>query len=203
MKDGGYLSLIALLCGLIAACALPRPDPERTFWARLQALCGHAYRGYLIEGDETDQALLRDRELILDVRDCTPDKVRAPFHIGANRARTLVLTRTAEGLQLHHEVRREDGELAAVSGYGGSAAPGGSAERQVFPADEATRRLFTEHGMPASAGNVWALDFSVANGFLSYQLVRTDRRFRVDFDLRTPLASPPPAAAGEARPDQP
>jgi hypothetical protein len=52
-------------------------------------------------------------------RDCGDDEVRIPFHVGADRSRTWVLSRSAAGVRLKHEHRHEDGVEDEISRYGG------------------------------------------------------------------------------------
>lgn len=62
---------------------------------------------------------------------------------------------------------------------------------QLFPADEHSRALFEEHGIPQSAANVWSLEIVPGERF-SYVLRRPGRHFQVDFDLSEPVEPPPP-----------
>ena len=45
----------------------------------------------------------------MHVRECSEDAIRIPFHVGEDRSRTWVVTRTANGLRLKHDHRHEDG----------------------------------------------------------------------------------------------
>ena len=113
--------------------------------------------------------------------------MRIPFHIGDDRSRTWVFTRTADGIRLKHDHRHEDGSEDEVTQYGGDAT-GGTASEQAFPADAWTREL-----IPYAANNTWTVVVQPGELY-SYRLRRdgTDRRFRVDFDLSTPVTAPPP-----------
>jgi hypothetical protein len=52
--------------------------------------------------------------------------------------------------------------------------------------------MFRRIGLPASLENHWTVDVQQGQRF-SYQLSRPDGRvFRVEFDLRRPVALPPP-----------
>jgi hypothetical protein len=130
----------------------------------------------------------------MHVRECSPDEIRIPFHVGDDRSRTWVLTRTPEGLRLKHDHRHADGSEDAVTQYGGDTRDGGTAEWQEFAADAHTALL-----IPAASTNVWTVEV-VPGDLFAYALRRegTDRRFRVEFDLTRPVPAPPaPWGAGE------
>lgn len=186
--------LLPLLAGLLTlAAAVPtgRQDPSDDFLQALRTRCGQAFEGRLINPQPADSAMLGQR-LVMHVRGCG-DTVRVPFHVGANRSRTWVFTRTATGVRLKHDHRHEDGSADAVTQYGGDARPGGTAGRMAFAADSLTKAM-----IPAARTNVWTVE--VTPGLFVYQLERegTSRRFRVEFDLNRPVA--PPAAPWGAPP---
>ena len=190
--------LLALLLLAAGACGgEPRSDTsaaltspahaQDSFWTGLQQLCGLAFEGRVVESNAQDSIFL-GRTLTMHVRECTEPVVRIPFHVGENRSRTWVLTRTAEGLRLKHDHRHEDGSEDAVTQYGGDAATPGTAERQEFPADSFTAAL-----VPAAATNIWTVELIPGRTF-AYALRRegTDRRVRIEFDLTRPVEPPPP-----------
>lgn len=183
-------SLLVLLC--VASCARtagpePRSDP---FWGALSALCGAAFEGELKEAPAGDSTFA-DRSLVMHVRECGPEEIRIPFHVGEDRSRTWVLSRTASGLRLKHDHRHQDGTEDEVTWYGGEAT-GGSDTVRDFPADAHTTSL-----IPAAATNVWTVEVVPDKRFV-YALRRegTDRRFRIEFDLTRPVAPPPPPWGG-------
>ena len=92
--------LFAPLALALAACAaLPDDaDPQRQFWARLQALCGQAYEGRVVSTDAADRDMAGAR-LVNHVASGTPDTFRFPCLEGEDRSRTWVLYRTAPGLR--------------------------------------------------------------------------------------------------------
>lgn len=75
-----------------------------------------------------------------------------------------MLARTATGIRLKHDHRQEDGSADAIAMYGGD-----------------------------TAADVWALEIEPGQRFV-YELARpgTGRLFRVEFDLTTAIAEPPP-----------
>jgi quercetin dioxygenase-like cupin family protein len=166
---------------------LARPTPQDLFWSRIQSLCGRAFSGRLSEGSPAD-SVFRRATLTMHVRSCTPTEIRIPFHADADRSRTWVLTRTTEGLRLKHDHRHADGTEDAITQYGGDTRDSGSVSQQEFNADAHTASL-----IPAARTNVWTVEILPGDRF-AYALRRvgTDRRFRVEFDLRKPIAPPPP-----------
>ncbi len=179
---------------LAAALALPgayAPEgPQDRFLARLTALCGKAFAGRVTTSDPADRDMA-GKALVMHVAHCAPGEVRIPFHVGDNRSRTWVVTRTAAGLRLKHDHRHEDGSADAVTMYGGDTVAPGSAERQEFPVDAESIALFREQGLDRSVTNVWAIEATAAS--FAYALRREGRHFRVEFDLTRPVALPPPA----------
>lgn len=185
------LPAVSFMVFLSACTVPPRPPsaiaPQDVYWASLQTICGRAFAGRLIEGNASDSSF-RTAELRMHVRSCTPSEIRIPFHLGANRSRTWVITRTPNGLRLKHDHRHEDGSEDAITQYGGDTRGPGSATRQDFHADSLTAAL-----IPAARTNVWTVEIIPGDRF-AYALRRegTDRRFRVEFDVTQPIAAPPP-----------
>ena len=164
--------------------------PQDMFFNRLSALCGRAFEGRVASPVvEADSAFAGER-LVMHVRECSDSEIRIPFHVGADRSRTWVITRTGSGLRLKHDHRHEDGSEDALTQYGGDTASAGTAERQEFPADQHSKDMFVRGNIPASADNVWAME--VLPQIFAYELRRPNRFFRVDFDLTRPVAPPPP-----------
>jgi len=188
----GMVRVIALLglwsLGAAAGRAQALPAEQEAFWQALRGLCGQAFAGKVVESTSATDAAFAGQRLVMHVRSCGDSEIRIPFHVGDNRSRTWVITRTATGLRLKHDHRHEDGTEDKVTQYGGDTADAGAAGEQSFPADEFTAKL-----IPAAKTNVWT--FLVSPGkTLSYRLVRASegRRFRVEFDLTRPVPAPPP-----------
>ena len=123
----------------------------------------------------------------MHVRACGENEIRIPFHVGTNRSRTWIVTRSAGGLRLKHDHRHEDGSEDKITQYGGDTAAPGTAVRQDFPADAHTAAL-----IPAAKTNIWTLVVEPGRIF-AYGLRREaeNRRFRVEFDLTRPVPAPP------------
>ncbi|WP_395645833.1 hypothetical protein [Terricaulis sp.] len=186
-----------LAVAMLAACATPAPAPRDTFFANLSALCGQSFAGRVVTTDAAD-ASFASQPLVMHVRDCSANEIRIPFHVGENRSRTWVITRGAAGLRLKHDHRHQDGHEDTLTQYGGDTLSSGSAERQEFPADDVSKRLFTANNIPASVDNVWAIEIHPGRMF-AYELRRPNRHFRVEFDLTRPVPQPaPPWGAADA-----
>lgn len=158
--------------------------------ANLRAYCGQAFEGRVVTTDAAD-ADMRGQRLVMHVRDCSDDVIRIPFHVGADRSRTWVISRTAEGVRLKHDHRHEDGSEDVRTQYGGDSAAPGTATRQDFPADQYSKDLFRRENIPVSIDNVWTVEILPGRTY-AYQLQRPNRLLRVEFDLTRPVAAPPP-----------
>ncbi len=194
--------LLLIGVAVIAACSTDRADSEvagsdvaatdvvattaqDSFFTTLASMCGQAFEGRVIEDSAADSAFAAST-LVMHVRECNDSVVRVPFHVGENRSRTWVVSRTVDGLRLKHDHRHEDGTEDSVTQYGGDTRDGGTAGSQEFAADAHTATL-----IPAAATNVWTMMVQPNTSF-TYALRRdgTDRRFRVEFDLTRPVAAP-------------
>ena len=186
MRLPALLAAVVLAAGCIARpTAAPAPATQQdAFWASLQSLCGKAYAGTLTAGNASDSAF-RTQPLTMEVRRCSRDEIRIPFHLGGDRSRTWVLTRTAGGLRLKHDHRHADGSEDRVTQYGGDTRGPGEATLQDFHADAHTASL-----IPAAATNVWSVEVVPGRHF-AYALRREGRNFRVEFDLTRPVPNPP------------
>lgn len=170
------------------------------FMAALAGHCGHAYAGRIVANEPAaaDDAFA-GKALVMHVRECTADEIRVPFHVGDDRSRTWVITRTANGLRLKHDHRHQDGKPDKLTLYGGDTATPGTASRQEFPVDAESKALFAREGLTVSLTNVWAMEIDAGRRFV-YELARPGRLFRVEFDLTEPVPAPPApwGAAAEA-----
>lgn len=177
----------------LAGCAtVPAGSASDRWYLRLASLCGRAWEGRLVSTDPAD-ASFDGQRLVMDVRHCTDQEIRIPFHVGNDRSRTWVISRTGTGLRLKHDHRHEDGSPDRLTMYGGHSRGGGTEYRQEFPADADSIRMFTAQGRSVSNSNVWAIE--IGESVFAYELRRPpgpgQRYFRVEFDLRRPVASPP------------
>jgi len=171
----------------------------------LSRLCGQAFAGKIEVDTPTPAASpFAGKPLVMHVRECGRDAdgrraVRVPFHVGEDRSRTWVFTRTDAGLRLKHDHRHADGAPDAITLYGGDAATAGidavSGLRVEFPVDAESVAMFRAGGLGASLRNTWAAELSELR--FVYELSRPDGRlFRVVFDLTRPVPAPPPPWGG-------
>ena len=176
----------------VDAASMPAQVPADAFFERLQALCGRAFAGRLVAYDAAD-ALAFAGAPVMHVRECSADEIRIPFHVGEDRSRTWIITRTADGLRLKHRHLHEDGRPDALTMYGGSSRSrhAGSAQRQEFPADAESKAMFTAADRLVSVDNVWAIEIDPGREF-AYELRRPNRHFRIAFDLGGAVEAPPP-----------
>lgn len=163
------------------------PHPADALWSALRPLCGQAFAGKLVEGTEPSDAEIGKQQLVMHVRQCGDGEIRIPFHVGANRSRTWVLTRTADGVRLKHDHRHEDGSEDRVTQYGGDTRTATPSRSLDFHAD-----AFTANLIPAAATNIWTVAVDASGRTFTYGLRREamGRRFRVEFDLTQPIATP-------------
>lgn len=160
--------------------------PADALWTALQPHCGKAFEGRLVEGTEASDAAIGAQRLVMHVRSCTANEIRIPFHVGENRSRTWVLTRTTNGVRLKHDHRHEDGTPDRITQYGGDTRPGDADLSLDFFADAHTATL-----IPTARTNIWTIALEPGRTF-TYALRREEsgRRFRVEFDLAREVGEP-------------
>ena len=192
-------SLLLLLAGCATSPvsttpAVPAQAPADAFLARIAQHCGQAFEGRIVANTPASATPdpFEGKALVMHVRGCAEGQLQIPFHVGEDRSRTWILTRTDTGLRLKHDHRHEDGSHDAVTMYGGDTADAGTPQRQAFPVDAESVAVFRREGLNASVTNVWAMEIEPDVRFV-YELARpgTDRLFRVEFDLSRPVAAPP------------
>ena len=185
--------IAALLCPLpaaantVAAAPLVSIPVQDAFFDAIRALCGKAFEGKVTVDNPASPGF--EGRLLMHVRKCNDRQLQIPFHVGEDRSRTWILSKTGSGLQLKHDHRRTDGGNDASTMYGGHTVDAGWPAAQSFPADAYSKELFSAAGNPQSNGNVWQM--YVYPDKFTYRLVREGREFRVDFDLRKPVPAPP------------
>ncbi|HEX8625948.1 MAG TPA: hypothetical protein VF782_12860 [Allosphingosinicella sp.] len=190
-------SLAPLIAAALAGCATPGSNeaPGDRFFASLASLCGKAFEGRIASPPAEADSAFAGKSLVMHVRGCTRHEIRIPFHVGEDRSRTWVVTRTAAGLRLKHDHRHADGSEDKLTQYGGDTTGEGTALRQEFPADAFSKALFMRENIPVSTANVWAIEVERGKAF-AYELRRPGRFFRVEFDLTRPVA--PPKRGGDS-----
>lgn len=181
-------------CALAPTPASPSHTSADRFLSAVAAHCGKAYVGRIVANQPvpTTPDAFDGKRLVMHVRGCDQpaQRIEIPFHVGEDRSRTWVLTRTAGGLRLKHDHRHADGSPDAVTMYGGVSLDSGSPTRQAFPVDAESIAMFQREGLNASLENTWAMEIQPA--MFAYELTRPNgRRFRVEFDLSRPVSTPP------------
>jgi hypothetical protein len=173
------------------------------FISHLDALCGKAFAGRISANEPASpNDPFAGKRLIMHVRECAPDGLRIPFHVGDDRSRTWVISKLDRGLRLKHDHRHADGSADAVTQYGGDTVGSGTQERQEFPVDAYSRNLFERESMQVSMTNIWAIEIHPGQR-LVYELSRPGRLFRVEFDLHNPVPPPaPPWGASDREADR-
>ena len=151
--------------------------------------CGKAYEGK-ITANNAKGGGFADKKLVMHVRRCSDRELQIPFHVGNDASRTWILTKTGSGISLKHDHRQSDGSYDDSTMYGGHTLDAGWDRVQSFPADQYSKELFAQQGIPQSSGNTWQM-FIYPEKF-TYRMIREGREFRVDFDLTKPIS--PPAA---------
>jgi len=183
---------VRLIVSLVAVSCGSSPEaPADTFLKAIAAHCGQAFEGRVVADEPpAPNTPFENGPLIMHVRTCEPERVLVPFHVGDDRSRTWVITRTATGLRLKHDHRHQDGSEDVLTMYGGDTTAAGTPSRQEFPVDAFSRELFERQNAPASMENTWAMEIEPKRLF-AYELTRPGRRFRVEFDLTAPVPAPP------------
>jgi len=169
--------------------------PADAFLAALAGHCGQAFEGRIVANEprSPEPDAFEGKRLVMHVRGCDDPvrELRVPFHVGDDRSRTWIITRTPGGLRLKHDHRHVDGTPDVLTMYGGDTTSTGTSTRQEFPADAETIALFEREGLKASVTNTWAMEIEPGARFL-YELTRPGgREFKVEFDLARPVDLPP------------
>lgn len=193
---------IIATCTILSACSSEPKGPQDIFFDKLLSHCGQSYGGKLVSDDRLDKAMA-GKAMAINFTACTDTQVRIPFHIERSpgewdRSRTWVITRTENGLRLKHDHRHEDGSADKVTQYGGDTPDAGTGDFQSFPADQESKDMFSKNSLTTSSTNIWSIAITDGeNAQYSYQMERINRKFRVEFDLSKPIATPPPAWGDE------
>ena len=162
-------------------------DSQAVFWDNLVDRCGETYAGRATATPEGD-TVVAGKDLVMHIMECGEREIRIPFHVGENRSRTWVLTRSDSSLALAHDHRHEDGTPESNTGYGGETVVPGTVQRQAFPAGRPAGEL--EH---PDGTNVWTMELDPEATFVySFHRTGTDRRYRIEFNLNATVPTPQP-----------
>ena len=190
MKRLILLTTLPILFG----CVPQQSEPSLDFFNNLSAYCGKSFEGKVVSSDPQDADWAKET-LTMHVRDCADAEIKIPLHVGENRSRTWIISKTDGFLTLKHDHRHEDGKPDAVTMYGGTTNDLGLATQQAFPADQYSKDMFMREGLEVSVANIWTI--TVKDDQFTYALARPNRDFRAKFDLTKPVATPPPAWGSE------
>ena len=163
---------------------------QTQFMEAFRPYCGKAFAAKIVEDSQPSPAW--DHPLVVHVRDCEDSVIRMPLHVGEDRSRTWVLTQHAGYIDFQHIHLHDDGSPDLISPYGGQTRDAGAANLQRFPADDASKALFSANGLDASIPNVWSIGFPDGDT-MTYALRRPSRVFQVEVDLSHAVPLPPPA----------
>ncbi len=186
-------SLLVLSSAVNASLVLAAEAPlvsiatHDAFFSNIASHCGKAYQGK-VTVDNAASSSFSNKKLIMHVRKCSDQQLQVPFHVGDDSSRTWIITKTGSGLALKHDHRHKDGSFDVSTMYGGHTVDAGFSQVQSFPADQYSKELFVDQGIPQSVGNTWQV-YIYPDKF-SYRLIRQGREFRVDFDLNKPVEAP-------------
>lgn len=202
------IAFVAVLLAPLTACQTTRADRREAiandFFNGLTALCGRSFAGRIVaDWPQTPNDPYVGRPLVMQVRECSRDEIRIPFHVGDDRSRTWVITRQATGLRLKHDHRRANGAPDPLTQYGGDSSVFDRNHERLhvdFPADTESRKLFRREGRDEAVENTWAMELEPGKRFL-YELARPKRVFRIEFDLTRPVADPPAPWGADKRVD--
>jgi hypothetical protein len=181
---------ILLTLAMAATAGPDEADSRSAFWNNLSELCGKAFAGEMTGFSRPSDEGWLDREVVMHVRECSDEEIRIPLHVGDNRSRTWIVTRTDDGFRLKHDHRYDDGSEEAVTWYGGQTTDTGRGWRQTFPVDDYSKAIFLANGLEFSINNLWSMEVHPGEKF-AYELVRPGRVFRAEFDLTDPVEAPP------------
>lgn len=175
MKAISIITVLLLINTLIFA------QTDKAFFKDLEAMKGKTFYGKAIYmPDTTNKNDFWGKKLSFTVSKGKKSELRMPFHVGENKSRTWVLTKTKNGIQLKHDHRHDDGSPDSITNYGGdSDIKISTALAQYFPADEFTAKL-----IPAASTNRWIMEFSPDKKKFYYILERNNiLRFKAEFNL--------------------
>lgn len=185
-----FFGMLCAFCLSASSYAGPAPlvsiPTHDAFFDLIAKHCGKAYEGKVVFDNDPSPAFAN--KLVMHVRACSDSELQVPFHVGDDASRTWIITKTGSGLSLKHDHREKDGSDDSLTMYGGHTLDAGYNNVQSFPADQYSKELFVNLGIPQSVGNTWQM-FIYEDKF-SYRLIRQGREFRVEFDLTKPIALP-------------
>ena len=175
------MKFINITCSLLFFSNFLFAQTDKAFFNELKSLEGKTFYGKAIYMPDTTKSNdFWGKELKFTVNKNKNSVLRLPFHVGENKSRTWVLTKSKNGIQLKHDHRHDDGSPDSITNYGGDSDPKiSTALAQYFPADAFTAKL-----IPAASTNRWIMEFSPDKKRFYYILQRDNvMRFKAEFNL--------------------
>ncbi|CAN5828477.1 hypothetical protein BH23GEM6_BH23GEM6_22100 [soil metagenome] len=173
-----------------AGVAAATADSQDAFWQHLQALCGQAAEGQLLQAPEGDTQIDPAARLVVHFWECGENELRFPLHVDENRSRTWVFIRHEDSLELRHDHRHRDGTEEVNTWYGATTLAPGSPTRQEF----VTERAGVQGG--------WRVVIEPGQRFTYGTIRNGEWRHHLQFDLTRPVQPPPLPWGHETRPSQ-
>ena len=155
------------------------------FLANLNALCGLAFEGVVLDAPDTDPAFNPGDPMVMHIRQCDPHEVRVPVWMGEDASRTFVFTRHPQGLDVRHDHRHSDGRPEPNTLYGAASALPPVAEEPP----SATRMEFkrvNDEGFRTG----WIAELFPGEKFLYGTQRNGEWRHHFEFDLTNPIDPP-------------
>lgn len=182
-----FLIFIMALMPLFCLAQENKLSPIEEFYNNLKKLEGKAFEGTVTQGAREGDAFSGKR-LVMHVLPVEENRICIPFFVGEDRSRTWILTFSKDNILLKHDHRHQDGTSDKVTMYGGFTSNTGTANMQMFPADQFTRDL-----IDYAAFNVWWITVDDSQYTYNLQRIGSQRVFTVTFDLTKPVQTPPAA----------
>lgn len=183
------------LCLALAPFTLALPacnistTADGAFLNQLRVHCGEAFAGKIVSADAPDESWHTAR-IVMHIYSCKDESVQIALHVGQDRSRIWALQYEDGALALRHDHRSSNGQRDAVSHYGGAASDT-SPNKISFPADQATKELFSAHNITASQSNIWTIEHWPSDKLFAYEITRPSRQFRIEFDTSKSVETPP------------
>ncbi len=173
-------------------------DIQARFLENLSVHCGEAFPGRLAVAPVGDEMLTGTEELLVHFRDCEADEVRIPFHVEVEEteswdsSRTWYVMRVADGLELRHDHREDDGSEDDRTWYGGFSMDTGTPNRQDFSSPERTEAA----GVPVG----WRIQIEPGVVYRYGTIREGEYTWMVEFDLSQAIEGEIPDAWGHDEP---
>ncbi len=181
MKTNYVLLSILLLAVYLPGKAQTNSGPTG-FIELLKNHLGKSYEGQITAGGKEGDGFT-GKKLVMTILQAEDNLVKVPFYVGDDYSRTWIFNLEDNRITLKHDHRKADGNPDEVTFYGGTTTNVGTANLQVFPADQETVEI-----IPAAATNVWWVEISDTSYSYNLRRIGSDRVFTVSFDLTQPIA---------------